>query len=128
MRTDFAPPLPDLTFPPATAAPHPHTPIRGGGGADGAPHLPNLARLRCGRWGNASGKKSRKVKEPAMGARQSTYRTRDLTQAIVGIRRAGLGIGRVEIDRTEPRTRVVRTAVLGSSKIDETNLLPNGSD
>jgi hypothetical protein len=34
-----------------------------------------------------------------MGARQSTYRTRDLTQAIVGIRRAGLGIGRVEIDR-----------------------------
>ena len=43
MRTDFAPPLPDLTFPPATAAPHPHTPIRGGGGADGAPHLPNLA-------------------------------------------------------------------------------------
>ena len=63
-----------------------------------------------------------------MGARQSTYRTRDLTQAIVGIRRAGLGIGRVEIDRTEPRTRVVRTAVLGSSKIDGTNLLPNGSD
>ena len=63
-----------------------------------------------------------------MGARQSTYRTRDLTQAIVGIRRGGLGIGRVEIDRTEPRTRVVRTAVLGSSKIDETNLLPNGSD
>src|SRR6516162_10563988 len=99
MRTDFAPPLPDLTFPPATAAPHPHTPIRGGGGADGAPHLPNLARLRCGRWGNASGKKSRKVREQAMGARQSTYRTRDLTQAIVGIRRAGLGIGRVEIDR-----------------------------
>jgi hypothetical protein len=34
-----------------------------------------------------------------MGARQSTYRTRDLTQAIVGIRRAGLGICRVEIDR-----------------------------
>ena len=43
MRTDFAVPLPHLTFPPATAAPHPHTPIRGGGGADGAPHLPNLA-------------------------------------------------------------------------------------
>jgi hypothetical protein len=34
-----------------------------------------------------------------MGARQSTYRTRDLTQAIVGIRRAGLGIHRVDIDR-----------------------------
>jgi hypothetical protein len=34
-----------------------------------------------------------------MGARQSTYRTRDLTQAIVGIRRAGMGICRVEIDR-----------------------------
>jgi hypothetical protein len=34
-----------------------------------------------------------------MGARQSTYRTRDLTQAIVGIRRAGLGICRVEIDK-----------------------------
>ena len=34
-----------------------------------------------------------------MGARRSTYRTRDLTQAVVGIRRAGLGIGRVEIDR-----------------------------
>jgi hypothetical protein len=34
-----------------------------------------------------------------MSARQSTYRTRDLTQAIVGIRRAGLGICRVEIDR-----------------------------
>jgi hypothetical protein len=34
-----------------------------------------------------------------MGARQSTYRTRDLTQAIVGVTRAGLGIGRVEIDR-----------------------------
>jgi len=33
-----------------------------------------------------------------MGARQSTYRTRDLTQAIVGIRRAGLGICRVEIE------------------------------
>jgi hypothetical protein len=62
-----------------------------------------------------------------MGAR-STYRTRDLTQAIVGIRRAGLAIGRVEIDGTETRTRVVRTAVLGSSKIDETSLLPNGSD
>jgi hypothetical protein len=40
----------------------------------------------------------RKVSEPAMGARQSTYRTRDLTQAIVGIRRAGLGICRVEIE------------------------------
>ena len=63
-----------------------------------------------------------------MGAKQSTYRTGDLTQTIVGIRRAGLAIGRVEIDGTEPRTRVVRTAVLGSSKIDETNLLPNGSD
>jgi hypothetical protein len=59
-----------------------------------------------------------------MGARQSTYRTRDLTQAIVGVRRADLGVRRVEIDRTEPRTRVVRTA----SKIDETNLLSNGSD
>ena len=34
-----------------------------------------------------------------MGARQSTYRTRDLTQAIVGIRRAGLRIRQVEIDR-----------------------------
>jgi hypothetical protein len=34
-----------------------------------------------------------------VGARQSTYRTRDLTQAIVGIRRAGLGVCRVEIDR-----------------------------
>jgi hypothetical protein len=34
-----------------------------------------------------------------MGARRSTYRTRDLTQAVVGIRRAGLGICRVEIDR-----------------------------
>jgi hypothetical protein len=34
-----------------------------------------------------------------MGAKPSTYRTRDLTQAIVGIRRAGLGICRVEIDR-----------------------------
>jgi hypothetical protein len=34
-----------------------------------------------------------------MGARQSTYRTRDLTQAIVGIRRAGLEVCRVEIDR-----------------------------
>jgi hypothetical protein len=34
-----------------------------------------------------------------MGARQSTYRTRDLTQAIVGVRRAGLGVRRVEIDR-----------------------------
>ena len=33
-----------------------------------------------------------------MGARQSTYRTRDLTQAIVGIRRAGLGIGRVDAE------------------------------
>jgi hypothetical protein len=34
-----------------------------------------------------------------VGARRSTYRTRDLTQAVVGIRRTGLGIGRVEIDR-----------------------------
>jgi hypothetical protein len=34
-----------------------------------------------------------------MGARQSTYRTRDLTQAILGIRRAGLGVCRIEIDR-----------------------------
>jgi hypothetical protein len=34
-----------------------------------------------------------------MGARQSTYRSRDLIQALVGIRRAGLGICRVEIDR-----------------------------
>ena len=34
-----------------------------------------------------------------MGAKPSTYRTRDLTQAIVGVTRAGLGIRRVEIDR-----------------------------
>ena len=31
-----------------------------------------------------------------MGARQSTYRTRDLTQAIVDVRRAGLEVRRVE--------------------------------
>jgi hypothetical protein len=34
-----------------------------------------------------------------MGAKPSTYRTRDLTQAIVGIRRAGLRVRGVEIDR-----------------------------
>jgi hypothetical protein len=34
-----------------------------------------------------------------MGAKQATYRTRDLIQAIVGVRRAGLGVRRVEIDR-----------------------------
>jgi hypothetical protein len=34
-----------------------------------------------------------------MGAKPSTYRTRDLTQAIVGVTRAGLGIRRIEIDR-----------------------------
>jgi hypothetical protein len=38
-----------------------------------------------------------------MGARQSTYRTRDLTQAIVGIRRAGLGICRVENEAPHAR-------------------------
>jgi hypothetical protein len=80
-----------------------------------------------GCW-RAVGAGRRKMREPAMGARQSTYRTRDLTQAIVGIRRAVLGICRVEIDRTKSHTRVVRTAVLGSSKIDQTNLLSNGSD
>lgn len=31
-------------FSPSTAVPHPHTPIRGGGGAVGVPNLPNLCR------------------------------------------------------------------------------------
>src|SRR5271154_205834 len=36
------------------AAPHPHTPIRGGGGATGAPHLPHLAPPHLLKWGNTA--------------------------------------------------------------------------
>jgi hypothetical protein len=67
-----------------------------------------------------------------MGARQSTYRTRDLTQAIVGIRRAGLGIGRVEIDRDGKITVHISNGLhgqAGENKV-ETNewdeVLPKG--
>jgi hypothetical protein len=36
--------LPHLTFSPGLAAPHPHTPKRGGGEAEAVPNLPNLCR------------------------------------------------------------------------------------
>jgi hypothetical protein len=68
-----------------------------------------------------------------MGAKQSTYRTRDLTQAIVGIRRAGLGIGRVEIDREGKITVHISNGPLdeqAGEKKGETNewdeVLPKG--
>ena len=32
-----------------------HTPIRGGGGATGAPHLPHLAPPHLFKWGNMAG-------------------------------------------------------------------------
>ena len=73
------------------------------------------------------------MREQAMGARQSTYRTRDLTQAIVGIRRAGLGIGRVEIDREGKITVHISNGPLdeqAGEKKGETNewdeVLPKG--
>src|SRR5262249_36988312 len=56
-------------------------------------------RARDGGCSRALGARRRKVREQAMGAKRATYRTRDLTQAIVGVRRAGLVVRRIEIDR-----------------------------
>jgi hypothetical protein len=64
-----------------------------------------------------------------MGARQSTYRTRDLTQAIVGIRRAGLGVRRVEIDREGKITVHISDCPGGENKGEDNewdDILPKG--
>jgi hypothetical protein len=51
------PDLPHLTSSPILAAPHPHTPERGGGAADSMPHLPNLCRT-SGAAGAAHGEQT----------------------------------------------------------------------
>ena len=56
-----------------------------------------------------------------MGARPSTYRTRDLTQAVVGIRRAGLGICRVEIDREGKITVHISNGLPDEQQVAESN-------
>ena len=42
---------------------------------------------------------SSKIKGVSMGSNPATFRQRDVTQAIVGVQRAGLDVRRVEIDK-----------------------------
>jgi hypothetical protein len=56
-----------------------------------------------------------------MGAKQATYRTRDLTQAIVGVARAGLGVRRVEIDREGKITVHISNGLPDGEVSGETN-------